>query len=173
MLSLVSDGNHGSMRRRGRQRLVSHVKILQYKCKSCIQNLSKIEEQKYQKVYKTSLDALQVRAVIGWLRTESFVLSANLHGGALVASYPYDNSNGGKHIQTKTVTSQMNKIVCVKQQHCLFLFGNLNFILHCMLFYSYSQPFLITLCTKCVAQIKLQSLFSHLNIIFTSTICKI
>nr|XP_046235354.1 carboxypeptidase M [Scatophagus argus]XP_046235355.1 carboxypeptidase M [Scatophagus argus] len=37
----------------------------------------------------------EVRAVMGWLRTESFVLSANLHGGALVASYPYDNSNGG------------------------------------------------------------------------------
>ncbi|CAB1417953.1 unnamed protein product [Pleuronectes platessa] len=37
----------------------------------------------------------EVRAVIGWLKTETFVLSANLHGGALVASYPYDNSNGG------------------------------------------------------------------------------
>uniref|UniRef100_A0A4W6FHU9 Carboxypeptidase M n=1 Tax=Lates calcarifer TaxID=8187 RepID=A0A4W6FHU9_LATCA len=40
----------------------------------------------------------QSRAVIGWLRTESFVLSANLHGGALVASYPYDNSNGGSEL---------------------------------------------------------------------------
>ncbi|XP_027899960.1 carboxypeptidase M isoform X3 [Xiphophorus couchianus] len=37
----------------------------------------------------------EVRAVIGWLRSETFVLSANLHGGALVASYPYDNSDQG------------------------------------------------------------------------------
>ncbi|CAG12387.1 unnamed protein product, partial [Tetraodon nigroviridis] len=39
---------------------------------------------------------LEAEAVIGWLRSETFVLSANLHGGALVASYPYDNSNRGR-----------------------------------------------------------------------------
>lgn len=38
----------------------------------------------------------EVMAVMEWLKTETFVLSANLHGGAVVASYPYDNSNGGK-----------------------------------------------------------------------------
>ncbi|TRY95418.1 hypothetical protein DNTS_031675, partial [Danionella cerebrum] len=41
----------------------------------------------------------EVRAVMDWLQTETFVLSANLHGGALVASYPYDNSNGGSELQ--------------------------------------------------------------------------
>uniref|UniRef100_A0A672FSD6 Carboxypeptidase M n=1 Tax=Salarias fasciatus TaxID=181472 RepID=A0A672FSD6_SALFA len=38
------------------------------------------------------------RAVMSWLQSETFVLSANLHGGALVASYPYDNSNGGQEL---------------------------------------------------------------------------
>ncbi|CAL8324479.1 unnamed protein product [Lota lota] len=40
----------------------------------------------------------EVEAVMQWLRSETFVLSANLHGGALVASYPYDNSNQGREL---------------------------------------------------------------------------
>ncbi|KAL8198996.1 UNVERIFIED_CONTAM: hypothetical protein K2H54_031412 [Gekko kuhli] len=34
----------------------------------------------------------EVRALMEWMRRNRFVLSANLHGGSVVASYPYDDS---------------------------------------------------------------------------------
>lgn len=39
----------------------------------------------------------ETQLVMDWIHQTQFVLSANIHGGALVANYPYDNYVNGEY----------------------------------------------------------------------------
>ena len=52
---------------------------------------------------------METRAMMDWIKNGSFVLSANLHGGALVANYPFDDTNTGKETPNPTPDNDLFK----------------------------------------------------------------
>lgn len=56
-------------------------------------------------------------AIIKWMQNYNFVLSANLHGGAVVANYPFDKSRDprirGRTTYSATADDKIFRKVCV------------------------------------------------------------
>lgn len=49
-------------------------------------------------------------AIIRWIKSIPFVLSANLHGGALVANYPFDSSMGNENSNPQASYTPDNEV---------------------------------------------------------------
>lgn len=63
----------------------------------------------------------ETKAVMDWILSERFVLSANLHGGALVANYPYDdNANFTSGIESVSPDDDVFK-------HLAHVYANVSF----------------------------------------------
>lgn len=55
----------------------------------------------------------ETQAVIGWLQNNDFILSANFHGGAMVANYPYDNTLANRNEFNPTNDDDMFKDIAL------------------------------------------------------------
>ena len=68
----------------------------------------------------------ETKAMMKWIESGSFVLSVNLHGGALVANYPFDDSPNDEDTYTKTPDDKLFRYLTklYADTHPMMHFGN-------------------------------------------------
>ena len=54
---------------------------------------------------------IETKSIINWLESTHFVLSANFHGGTVVANYPYDNTPDGQSVEWLTADNDVFKLL--------------------------------------------------------------
>lgn len=53
----------------------------------------------------------ETQAVMDWLQKYPFVLSANLHGGSMLANYPYDDTKNGISVYSKSPDDKIFQVI--------------------------------------------------------------
>lgn len=68
----------------------------------------------------------ETKAMMKWIEMGSFILSVNLHGGALVANYPFDDSPNDQDVYTGTPDDKLFKHLTkvYADSHPMMHFGN-------------------------------------------------
>ena len=93
-----------------------------------------------------------------WIKRNPFVLSANLHAGAVVASYPFDDSR--QHINGKYSAAPDDKWFRYSAQTVRYILlivsDKLNFELfpffNQLVFFPFSMPTIMHLCPKMIKE---------------------
>lgn len=87
--------------------------------------LSKLSESDSRKQERENLvQEPETKAVMKWIKEYPFVLSANLHGGSLVANYPYDDNMKMENRESPSVDNDIFKQLALVYSKVVYFFND-------------------------------------------------
>lgn len=82
-------------------------------------------------------------AVMSWIKSYSFQLSANLHGGSLVSNYPFDDTPSGQSVYSKSPDDAAFRMLA--ESYSLVSYSNIQNVVTCQFLCTETAS---TFCTK-------------------------